>query len=91
VKHNDYQVSNAHYRLGQSLLKMGLSAEGARELKLAADLKSAAFKRDEARVQAFAAMREQAFRNGARRSHRRSAGPGQTTLALLKKETGLLQ
>ena len=23
LKHNDYQVTNAHYRLGQSLMKMG--------------------------------------------------------------------
>ncbi|HVQ38495.1 MAG TPA: tetratricopeptide repeat protein, partial [Pyrinomonadaceae bacterium] len=55
LKHNDYQVTNAHYRLGQSLLKMGLQAEGQQELKLAADLKTTAFKRDEAKIQAFTA------------------------------------
>lgn len=55
LKHNDYQVSNAHYRLGQSLVKIGKAEEGARELKIAADLKAAAFKRDEAKIAAFTA------------------------------------
>lgn len=55
LKHNDYQVTNAHYRLGQSLVKMGLTAEGEQELKTAADLKTAAFKRDETKLQAFTA------------------------------------
>jgi tetratricopeptide (TPR) repeat protein len=54
-KHNDYQVTNAHYRLGQSLIKSGKAEEGARELATAGDLKAAAFKRDEAKVQAFTA------------------------------------
>jgi tetratricopeptide (TPR) repeat protein len=53
LKHNDYQVTNAHYRLGQSLVKMGLTKEGQAELKIAADLKTAAFKRDEAKITAF--------------------------------------
>ena len=43
LKHNDYQVTNAHYRLGQVLMKVGLTEEGQKELKIAADLKSAAF------------------------------------------------
>jgi tetratricopeptide (TPR) repeat protein len=55
LKHNDYQVTNAHYRLGQSLLKMGLTAEGEQELRIAAELKTAAFKRDETKLQAFTA------------------------------------
>ena len=55
LKHNDYQVTNAHYRLGQSLMKMGLTAEAQQELKTAANLKTAAFKRDEAKIQAFTA------------------------------------
>jgi len=55
VKHNDYQVANARYRLGQSLVRTGRKAEGERELNIAADLKTAAFKRDEAKVQAFTA------------------------------------
>ena len=55
LKHNDYQVTNAHYRLGQALVKIGLKAEGEQELKLAADLKAAAFKRDEAKIQLFTA------------------------------------
>ncbi|MEK6282378.1 MAG: tetratricopeptide repeat protein [Acidobacteriota bacterium] len=58
VKHNDYQVTNAHYRLGQVLMKMGFTAEGEQELKIAADLKTAAFKRDEVRVEAFTATEE---------------------------------
>ncbi|HEX8337966.1 MAG TPA: tetratricopeptide repeat protein, partial [Pyrinomonadaceae bacterium] len=53
LEHNDYQVTNAHYRLGQSLLKAGRTAEGERELQLASDLKSKAFKRDEAKLDAF--------------------------------------
>ena len=52
-KHNDYQITNAHYRLGQSLIKVGLTEEGQKELKIAADLKAQAFKKDEARLQAF--------------------------------------
>ena len=53
LKHNDYQVTNAHYRLGQLLVKTGSIKEGQSELKVAADLKTAAFKRDEAKTQAF--------------------------------------
>jgi tetratricopeptide (TPR) repeat protein len=53
LEHNDYQVTNAHFRLGQSLLKAGRTAEGERELQLAAELKSKAFKTDEAKLDAF--------------------------------------
>jgi tetratricopeptide (TPR) repeat protein len=53
LQHNDYQVTNAHFRLGQTLLKVGKTEEGQKELKIAADLKSKAFKRDEAKVEAF--------------------------------------
>src|SRR6185295_6290806 len=53
LKHNDYQVTNAHFRLGQSLVKVGKVAEGEKELQIAAELKSKAFKRDEAKVEAF--------------------------------------
>jgi len=53
VRHNDFQVSNAHYRLGQSLKKIGLANEGDQELKIAADMKTVSFKRDESRVEAF--------------------------------------
>ncbi len=51
--HNDYQVTNAHFRLGQSLLKVGRAEEGQKELQLATDLKAKAFKRDEAKLGAF--------------------------------------
>jgi len=53
LKHNDYQVTNVHYRLGQSLLKVGKNEEGQKELQIAADLKVQAFKRDEAKGEAF--------------------------------------
>src|SRR5258705_7068673 len=58
LKHNDYQVTNAHYRLGQSLMKVGRTEEGEKELKMAAQLKTAAFKRDEAKIQAFTSSQE---------------------------------
>lgn len=51
--HNDYQVTNAHFRLGQSLVKAGHVEEGEKELQIAADLKSKAFKNDEAKLDAF--------------------------------------
>ena len=54
VKHNDYQVGNAHYRLGQSLIKLGMTEEGQKELKVSSELKTAAFRGDEARTQASA-------------------------------------
>ncbi|HYN25762.1 MAG TPA: tetratricopeptide repeat protein, partial [Pyrinomonadaceae bacterium] len=53
LSHNDYQVTNAHYRLGQSLIKVGRTEEGQKELQVASDLKSKAFKRDEAKAEAF--------------------------------------
>src|SRR5215217_6063537 len=51
--HNDYQVTTAHYRLGQSLIKAGRTAEGEKELQISADLKSKGFKLDEKRVGEF--------------------------------------
>lgn len=88
-KHNDYQVTNAHYRLGQALMKVGLTAEGGKELKIAADLKSAALKRDEAKIQAFTAyegsnLSELVAPQGL--TPETPAGDA-TTLALLQKET----
>jgi tetratricopeptide (TPR) repeat protein len=53
LAHNDYQVTTAHYRLGQSLLKVGRTAEGEKELQISADLKSKGFKLDEKRVGEF--------------------------------------
>jgi tetratricopeptide (TPR) repeat protein len=53
LKHNDYQVTNAHYRLGQSLLKVGKTEEGQKELQIASNLKAQAFKTDEAKGEAF--------------------------------------
>jgi hypothetical protein len=50
LQHNDYQVTNAHFRLGQALLKVGKTEEGQKGNKDCADLKSKAFKRDEAKV-----------------------------------------
>ena len=53
LTHNDYQVTTAHYRLGQSLMKVGRTEEGQKELQISADLKSKGFKLDEKRVGAF--------------------------------------
>ncbi len=53
LDHNDYQVTTAHYRLGQSLLKVGRTADGEKELQLSAELKSKGFKMDEKKVGAF--------------------------------------
>ncbi|HEY9500074.1 MAG TPA: tetratricopeptide repeat protein, partial [Pyrinomonadaceae bacterium] len=53
LEHNDYQVTTAHYRLGQSLIKVGRVAEGEKELQISQDLKSKGFKLDEKRVGAF--------------------------------------
>jgi tetratricopeptide (TPR) repeat protein len=51
--HNDYQVTTAHYRLGQSMVKVGRTEEGEKELQIASDLKSKAKKRDEEKVDLF--------------------------------------
>ena len=53
LAHNDYQVGTAHYRLGQSLIKIGRTAEGEKELQISSDLKSKGFQMDEKRVSAF--------------------------------------
>src|SRR5688500_17403685 len=53
LDHNDYQVTTAHYRLGQSLIKVGRTAEGEKELQKSAELKSKGFKMDEKKVGAF--------------------------------------
>ncbi len=47
LTHNDYQVTTAHYRLGQALLKAGRKEEGQSELEIAAKLKSESHKQDE--------------------------------------------
>src|SRR5688572_25573182 len=53
LAHNDYQVTTAHYRLGQSLIKVGRTAEGQQQLQKSAELKSKGFKLDEKKVGAF--------------------------------------
>src|SRR6266516_1778589 len=53
LSHNDYQVTTAHYRLGQSLVKVGRTREGQEELQTASELKSKAKKRDEEKTKAF--------------------------------------
>jgi len=45
LEHNEYQVTTAHYRLGQSLLKIGQTEAGKNELQLASKLKAEAIKR----------------------------------------------
>jgi tetratricopeptide (TPR) repeat protein len=46
LDHNDYQVTNAHYRLGLCLQKAGKSDEAQKELQLASELKSKSLKQD---------------------------------------------
>src|SRR5713226_7890887 len=44
LAHNKFQVTTAHYRLAQSLLKVGQVGAGQKELRLASELKTEAFK-----------------------------------------------
>jgi tetratricopeptide (TPR) repeat protein len=53
VTHNDYQVGTAHFRLGQSLLKLGRAAEAEEHLKISADLKAKSLKHDERKTEAY--------------------------------------
>jgi tetratricopeptide (TPR) repeat protein len=53
LSHNDYQVTTAHYRLGQSLVKTGQKDEGEKELQTAAELKSKSFSRDKEKAEAY--------------------------------------
>jgi tetratricopeptide (TPR) repeat protein len=51
--HNEFQVGTAHYRLGQSLMKVGRAEEGRKELAASAELKSKSLKHDEKRAEAY--------------------------------------
>src|SRR5260370_1313650 len=44
LAHNKNQVTTAHHRLAQSLLKLGQTEAGQKELQIASDLKAQAFK-----------------------------------------------
>jgi tetratricopeptide (TPR) repeat protein len=44
LAHNKFQVTTAHYRLAQSLLKVGQVPAGQKELRLSSELKAEAFK-----------------------------------------------
>jgi tetratricopeptide (TPR) repeat protein len=44
LQHNKFQVTTAHYRLAQSLLKTGKTDEGRAELRVTSELKAEAFK-----------------------------------------------
>src|SRR5882762_2361926 len=44
LAHNKFQVTTAHYRLAQSLLKVGQVEAGQKELRLSSELKAEAFK-----------------------------------------------
>ncbi len=44
LAHNKFQVTTAHYRLAQSLLKVGQVDAGRKELRLSSELKAKAFK-----------------------------------------------
>ena len=64
LSHNDYQVTTAHYRLGQSLVKTGQKEEGERELQTAADLKAKSFSRDKEKAEAYLNASDLHDRNG---------------------------
>jgi tetratricopeptide (TPR) repeat protein len=51
--HNDYQVTTAHYRLGQSLIKVGQTEAGEKELQISSELKSKSLKRDKEKSDAY--------------------------------------
>jgi tetratricopeptide (TPR) repeat protein len=53
LDHNEYQVSSAHYRLAQSLLRTGQAEEGEKELQLALELKMQGHKRDEEKTETY--------------------------------------
>jgi tetratricopeptide (TPR) repeat protein len=64
LSHNDYQVTTAHYRLGQSLIKDGQKEEGERELQTAAELKSKSLSRDKERAVAYLSATDLHEQNG---------------------------
>jgi tetratricopeptide (TPR) repeat protein len=64
LAHNDYQVTTAHYRLGQSLMKAGQKEEGQKELQLAADLKAKSLSRDKERAEAYLSATDLHEQNG---------------------------
>lgn len=64
LNHNDYQVTTAHYRLGQSLVKVGQTAAGEKELQIASQLKSEGFKRDEEKTAALLSSTNLPEQNG---------------------------
>jgi tetratricopeptide (TPR) repeat protein len=53
LDHNEYQVSSAHYRLAQSLLRTGHTEDGEKELQLALELKMQGHKRDEEKTETY--------------------------------------
>ena len=55
LSHNDYQVTSAHYRLGQALLKLGQNEAAQKELQVAAELKSNSLKRDKEKNESYLA------------------------------------
>jgi tetratricopeptide (TPR) repeat protein len=66
LSYNNYQVTIAHYRLGQSLVKIGQTAAGEKELQIASQLKSESFKKDEEKTATYlssASLHEQNSRS----------------------------
>ena len=51
--HNDYQVATAHYRIGQSLIKLGRVDEAEKALQIASDLKTTSLRNDERKTEAY--------------------------------------
>ena len=64
LSHNSYQVTTAHYRLGQSLIKAGQTAAGEKELQIASQLKSEGFKSDEEKTAALLSSAKLPEHNG---------------------------
>jgi tetratricopeptide (TPR) repeat protein len=53
--HNDYQVTTAHFRLGQALIKAGQTEAGQKELQTSADLKSKSVLKDKEKTNVYLA------------------------------------
>jgi tetratricopeptide (TPR) repeat protein len=53
LAHNDYQVTTAHYRLARSLLKVGQTEAGQKEMDIAQKLKAESLKRDEKKLDSY--------------------------------------
>jgi tetratricopeptide (TPR) repeat protein len=65
VAHNGFQVGTGYFRLGQSLLRTGQTAEAEKALQLSAELKSKSLKKDEQKTEAYLSAQSIAEHQGA--------------------------